>query len=270
VGHVHFPQGVERRHCLTHGIPPHEAWGIVSPVGCAQPHDLDTQRAAGIDCAREVKALRDDHCLGHSKYRACTKAAIVGSEPGRVEHDICRRHTLLDRVTLHRRDLVVIGTAAIAGHKQLPYTAILVERHGGLDAVADLMAGSPAAMTQEAVAGAAESWATRPVMTRPPVGASVAIYEPREVGGTGAAGGMSRPSHGRRVLVHPSGFRQSPYADIKPPGEDGGDARGAAARQEAARQEAARHEAARQEAARQRSSTPPRKLWHSSPGSSGA
>jgi error-prone DNA polymerase len=49
------------------------------------------------------------------------------------------------------------------------------------------------------------------------------------------AGGMGR----RRLLVHPSGFRQSPYADIQPAGSDVN--RGA----------------------------PPRKLWHSSPGSSG-
>jgi error-prone DNA polymerase len=49
------------------------------------------------------------------------------------------------------------------------------------------------------------------------------------------AGGMGR----RRILVHPSGFRQSPYADVRPAGDDVN--RGA----------------------------PPRKLWHSSPGSSG-
>ncbi|WP_407675869.1 DNA polymerase III subunit alpha [Peterkaempfera bronchialis] len=42
---------------------------------------------------------------------------------------------------------------------------------------------------------------------------------------------------GHRVLVHPSGFRQSPYADLRPPGEPVKDA--------------------------------PRKLWHSSPGSPG-
>jgi error-prone DNA polymerase len=41
----------------------------------------------------------------------------------------------------------------------------------------------------------------------------------------------------KRVLVHPSGFRQSPYADIKPAGGE--------------------------------SKSAPRKLWHSSPGSSG-
>ena len=50
----------------------------------------------------------------------------------------------------------------------------------------------------------------------------------------------------RRVLVHASGFRQSPYADIKPAGAD----------------------PARVPAATP-ASAPPAKLWHSSPGSSG-
>jgi error-prone DNA polymerase len=48
------------------------------------------------------------------------------------------------------------------------------------------------------------------------------------------------------VLVHASGFRQSPYADIKPPGEQAS----TAARKAAAR-------------------SAPRKLWHTSPGSPG-
>jgi error-prone DNA polymerase len=52
-------------------------------------------------------------------------------------------------------------------------------------------------------------------------------------GAGNTAGGMGR----RRILVHPSGYRQSPYADIKPAGAEQG--------------------------------APPRKLWHSSPGSSG-
>jgi error-prone DNA polymerase len=52
-------------------------------------------------------------------------------------------------------------------------------------------------------------------------------------GSGSAAGGMGR----RRVLVHSSGFAMSPYSDVRPPGED--------------------------------AKTAPRKLWHSSPGSSG-
>jgi error-prone DNA polymerase len=119
--------------------------------------------------------------------------------------------------------------------------------HGGLDAVADLMA-SAGPVTDRSGTGAAESRSSRPVMTRPPAGSSEEVYEPREVGKAGSAGGMGRP---RRVLVHASGFRQSPYADIKPPGDDAASTRRAVARQEEA------------------SATAPRKLWHSSPGSSG-
>jgi error-prone DNA polymerase len=59
---------------------------------------------------------------------------------------------------------------------------------------------------------------------------------------------------GRRVLVHASGFRQSPYADTRPPGADprsGRGAPGAVVPQEPA------------------AALPSRKLWHASPGSSG-
>jgi error-prone DNA polymerase len=103
---------------------------------------------------------------------------------------------------------------------------------GGPAAVEAVMAEA-SGYTESAVEGAAASRSSRPVMTRPPVGGSAATYEPRTGGSGSGAGGMTQ----RRVLVHPSGFRQSPYADVKPPGED--------------------------------TKTAPRKLWHSSPGSSG-
>ncbi|WP_164704640.1 DNA polymerase III subunit alpha, partial [Blastococcus litoris] len=83
----------------------------------------------------------------------------------------------------------------------------------GLDGVRELMT-APGEYTERAIAGAAASHGARPVVVRP-------------------------------VLVHPTGFRMSPYADIKPAGEDS------------------------KVAARRAASGPPRKLWHSSPGSSG-
>ncbi|MGV1008448.1 MAG: DNA polymerase III subunit alpha [Dermatophilaceae bacterium] len=71
--------------------------------------------------------------------------------------------------------------------------------------------------------------------------------------GRSRAGGMGGSGHGptpgRRVLVHASGFRQSPYADVRPAGED--------------------VRAARALAAEEPPGQPPRKLWHASPGSSG-
>jgi error-prone DNA polymerase len=57
----------------------------------------------------------------------------------------------------------------------------------------------------------------------------------------------------RRVLVHASGFKQSPYADIKPAGGDVRDSRKLPMEGHAVPAEGA----------------PPRKLWHASPGSSG-
>jgi len=92
-------------------------------------------------------------------------------------------------------------------------------RDGGMDAVATLIAAT-SDYSQQAVEQMAASRSSRPVMS-----------DPR--GSGSATGGMRR----RRVLVHPSGFTQSPYADIKPAGVDAAGA--------------------------------PRKLWHSSPGSSG-
>ncbi|SDO68277.1 DNA polymerase III subunit alpha [Geodermatophilus sp. DSM 45219] len=89
---------------------------------------------------------------------------------------------------------------------------------GGLDAVAEQMAAE-GEYTEESIAGAAASRGSRPVVVKP-------------------------------VLVHPTGFRMSPYADIKPAGEDA-------------------MTVARRDATRRGTTSAPRKLWHSSPGSSG-
>ena len=112
---------------------------------------------------------------------------------------------------------------------------------GGPDAVwAVLAAPVPELDTaglERAVEGAAGSRSTRPVMAPVPGGTDGAGHGAGQGGGGGTrGGGMGQ----RRVLVHPSGFRMSPYADVGTPGED------------------------------VKKGTPPRKLWHSSPGSSGA
>ena len=93
---------------------------------------------------------------------------------------------------------------------------------GGLEAVWALM-DTAATVTDAAVQGAAASQSARPVMAAPPT--------------TGHSG------VGGAVHVYATGFKESPYADIKPAGEATGTFRGTPA--------------------------PPRKLWHASPGSSG-
>ncbi len=84
--------------------------------------------------------------------------------------------------------------------------------------------------------------------------------------------GVGETPEGRRVLVHASGFVQSPYADIKPAGESVRGSRGAGAFVPDAgggRRPAARSRQLRQRHGSRRTGPPPRKLWHASPGSSG-
>jgi error-prone DNA polymerase len=93
----------------------------------------------------------------------------------------------------------------------------------------------------DAVAGAAESRSTRPVVAQPPAA---------DPGDRSPAGGMGR----RRVLVHSSGFRLSPYADVKPAGEEARDG----------------HKLVNRNPRVEEAAPPPsRSLWHRSPGSPG-
>jgi error-prone DNA polymerase len=98
---------------------------------------------------------------------------------------------------------------------------------GGLEAVWALMA-TAAQVSEEAVQGAAASRSSRPVMARPPL----------------VGGGAGHSGVGGAVHVYATGFRASPYADIKPAGDGAGTSGG-------------------------RSTPAPRKLWHASSGSSG-
>ncbi len=99
---------------------------------------------------------------------------------------------------------------------------------GGLDAVWELMA-TPAMVTEAAVQGAAASRSSRPVMTSPPL----------------VGGGAGHSGVGGAVHVYATGFRASPYADVKPAGDGTGTSGGRPV------------------------PSAPRKLWHASQGSAG-
>lgn len=92
----------------------------------------------------------------------------------------------------------------------------------------------------------------------------------------GAAGGMGS----RRVLVHASGFRQSPYADLRPAGEDSRNSRSIAAALPGGTAPGPREHDPRGPDPEEHDREPEphdgrtrasasRKLWHSSAGSSG-
>jgi error-prone DNA polymerase len=165
-------------------------------------------------------------------------------------------------------------------------------RRGGAAAVEALVTADTGTLSdgdEVAVTGRAGSRSTRPVTSAPPSSGTGGSGGPA-AGGMGQRGsdlaGEQREERVRRVLVHASGFRQSPYADIKPQGVDAADTRGQAAARDAAREAAARDSAAQEAAAREVAArgaaaretaedgvparnAPPSKLWHSSPGSSG-
>jgi error-prone DNA polymerase len=113
--------------------------------------------------------------------------------------------------------------------------------HAALDEADARARESSLAYSARATEGAAASRSTRPVMVPPDLGAALDADTDGTGGAAGdeerRAGGMGGGTRHRRVLVHASGFRQSPYADVRPAGED--------------------------------TRTAPRKLWHSSPGSAG-
>jgi error-prone DNA polymerase len=106
---------------------------------------------------------------------------------------------------------------------------------GGLDAVWQEME-VPFEVTEAAVQGMAASRSTRPVMTKPPL----------------VGGGAGHSGVGGAVHVYATGFRASPYADVKPAGDGTGTSRGRGAPAKGAPSKSA-----------------PRRLWHSSSGSAG-
>lgn len=112
----------------------------------------------------------------------------------------------------------------------------------------------------------------------PAVRAAIAAGESDAIARAEAAEEASRASDertGRRVLVHASGFRQSPYADIKPPGADPRSGRGAPVLPVldhpggGAPRRTGGVPGQVVPAAAQAPALPSRKLWHASPGSSG-
>ncbi|HET8614017.1 MAG TPA: PHP domain-containing protein [Actinomycetales bacterium] len=102
--------------------------------------------------------------------------------------------------------------------------------HAALDEAEVLARAAAQEYSSQATAAAAASRSTRPVMVPPDLQDAEPQHESR-------AGGMGGGTRHRRVLVHASGFRQSPYADVRPAGDS--------------------------------TKSAPRKLWHASPGSAG-
>ncbi len=212
--------------------------GFLDALGVTRSVDLPTRRSrsevlvAGVKVATQTPPIRSGRrvvFLTLDDGTGPADATFFEDAQGPYAATVFHSWLLVVRGELRRTGRHGISLRA-TGCWELPVLHDLWQQGGpdGLAAVRAFMAREPdgfgAPVGEEAVQGAAESRSTRPVMAPTP-------------GSGSSAGGMGR----RRVLVHSSGFTMSPYADVKPPGED----------------------------AKSVPKSAPRKLWHSSPGSSG-
>jgi error-prone DNA polymerase len=219
------------RHVVDFYVPLLDALDVTRSASLLSPRSRSTLLVAGVKVATQTPPVRSGRrvvFLTLDDGTGPVDATFFEDAQGPYAATVFHSWLLLVRGVLRRTGLRGVSLRA-TGCWELPLLYDLWQRHG-IEAVHDRLAQVPegfGGVGEQALHGAAESRASRPVMARPDRFAS-------DVADQGlSAGGMGR----RRVLVHASGFRQSPYADIQPAGADVKSA--------------------------------PRKLWHSSPGSSG-
>lgn len=221
---------------------------FLDELGITRSQDLLTRRSkaellvAGVKVATQTPPIRSGRRVIFLTLDDATgpvDATFFEDAQGPYAATVFHSWLLVVRGELRRTGRRGVSVRA-TGCWELP-ELYAVWQTAGIEAVHEVMARVPegfgaSAVGEAAVAGAAESRSTRPVMATVGELADNLAGEPAGASGgpeRGSAGGMGR----RRVLVHSSGFKMSPYSDIKPAGESTRDVA--------------------------------RKLWHRSPGSAG-
>ena len=217
---------------------------LIEALGVTRSPDLVAQRSrsellvAGVKVATQTPPIRSGRrvvFLTLDDATGAVDATFFEDVQGPYAATVFHSWLLLVRGVLRRTGPRGVSLRA-TGAWELP-ALWACWKEGGVEAVHALMDEVPAgfeddpARLGDAVAGAAASRASRPVLARPPTGPSAhPVGLPLVAGDKGGpeeerenAGGMGGGR--RRVLVHASGFRQSPYADIKPAGVSGSDPR---------------------------------------------
>jgi len=198
------------RHVVDFYLPLFAALGIVRAKDLLGTRSKSEVLVAGVKVATQTPPVRSGRRVVFVTLddgTGCADATFFEDAQGPYAATVFHSWLLVIRGEVRRTGPRGISLRA-TGAWELP-SLYEAWNSAGLDAVDELMCQTPAApqpASEQAIQGAADSRSTRPVMVRP-------------------------------VLVHPTGFRMSPYSDLKPPGED--------------------------------TKTAPRKLWHASPGSSG-
>jgi len=225
------------RHVMNFYVPFLDELGVTRSVDLLHRRSKSDLLVAGVKVATQTPPIRSGRrviFLTLDDSTGPVDATFFEDAQGPYAATVFHSWLLVVRGELRRTGRQGVSLRA-TGAWELPALHELWQAEG-IDAVRAELARVPEGFMEvgiEAVHGSAESMSPRPVVATPPT-----------EGGNSAAGGMGR----RRVLVHSSGFQMSPYSDIKPAGEE--------------TKSAPRREAGK-------SSNAPRKLWHSSPGSSG-
>jgi error-prone DNA polymerase len=215
---------------------------LLEALGVTRSHQLLGQRSkaellvAGVKVATQTPPIRSGRRVVFLTLDDATgpvDATFFEDVQGPYAATVFHSWLLLVRGELRRTGPRGVSLRATGAWELAPLWDAWVEGglpavHGALDEAEARARESCTAYSAAAAQGAAASRSTRPVMVPPGQGAG--DDEERRAGGMGG-------TRNRRVLVHASGFRQSPYADVRPAGED--------------------------------TRAAPRRLWHSSPGSAG-
>ena len=213
------------RHVVDFYRPLMEALGTVDAVDLLGVRNRREVLLAGVKIATQTPPIRSGRrvvFLSLDDGTGPVDTTFFEDAQGPYASTVFNGWLLLVRGVVRRTGLRGVSVRATGCWDLTVLTALY--REEGIEAVRQAMCRLPEGWEPDAFAGVGEV-----VEDHPGPGGHPQRHDPAA---RSRAGGMGQ----RRTLVHASGFRQSPYADVRPPGP------GVAT---------------------------PRKLWHSSPGSPG-
>ncbi|GAA2117330.1 DNA polymerase III subunit alpha [Nocardioides bigeumensis] len=194
---------------------------FLDALGVVRSHDLLRQRSksdllvAGVKVATQTPPIRSGRRVVFLTLDDATgpvDATFFEDAQGPYAATVFGSWLLVVRGELRRTGYKGVSLRG-TGAWDLPTLHGLWQR-SGLEAVREVLDTVPEGFAEvgvqlASVKGAAESRSTRPVMAAPPT------FGEHDDDARSTAGGMGQ----RRVLVHSSGFKLSPYADVKPAGD---------------------------------------------------
>ncbi|WP_422631818.1 PHP domain-containing protein [Pseudokineococcus basanitobsidens] len=261
------------RRALASGAPAagESGYDEAAVAGAAGSRALRPVPVRGVDLVPAARWAAVEQRTGRTVGTGRDDGAIRDDGPSRAAGAEAERRA----AAAHRRAIAVAArsAAAAAAVEEAQETAREMAQEMTQEITRGMTGGGAAGQVRQERAAAARPGARR-------AGPLSATARP-------VAGGPDGSGRTRRVLVHASGFRQSPYSDVRAPGGDVRDTRGMARGGSPVQDPAVQDPAVRDPAVRDPADAgavpgagagpgpgrgaagAPRKLWHSSAGSSG-